>query len=54
MKQKYAMNTCVFKASAANKKLEQDTHAQIADAMQATSVLYMTQLEALPQYNYVL
>ena len=33
--------------SATNEKLKHDAHAQVVDAVQAISVLYMTQVEAI-------
>ena len=37
----HAMKTCGFRTLAANEKLKQDRHTQVAYAMQALSVLYI-------------
>ena len=52
MKPNNTMKTCGFRALAANKKLKQDAQTQVADAMEAMSVLYMTELEAIPEHYY--
>ena len=46
------MKTCDFRASAASEKLKQDAQTQVADAIQSMSVLYMAQLEAIPQHHH--
>ena len=50
MKPNNAMKTCCLRASAANENLTQDAQTQVADALKAKSVLYMTQLEAIIQH----
>ena len=47
------MKTCGFRASAANEKLKEDAQTQVDEAVQAMSVLYMTQLQAVPQHYNV-
>ena len=47
------MKTCEFRASSVKKELKQAEQTQFADANHVTSVLKMTQLEAIPRHYYV-
>ena len=49
MKPNNAGDDMWLRAQTANQNLKQNTQAQIADSMQALSVLYMTQLKAIPE-----
>ena len=50
MKPINAMKTCGFWASGTTEKLKKDAQTKAADAIQAMSMVYMTQSEALRQH----
>ena len=53
MKRNNAMKICGFRASATNVKLKKGAQTKVPDDLQAVSVLYMTQLDAIPQHTAV-
>ena len=46
------MKTCGISGSASKEKLKPDAQAQVDVAIQSMSVLYMAQLEAIPQHHH--